>query len=73
MRNEVTVAGRDSMMRSFITCTPSQALHKWQNQCGRGRQHVWESEVLHSRFWGEGWTWWKETTGWWWQDNGLKK
>jgi len=26
MRNEVTVAGRDNIMRSFIMCTPSQAL-----------------------------------------------
>jgi hypothetical protein len=55
MRNEVTVAGRDSIMRSFIMCTPSQALYEWQNQCGRGRQRVWEREVLHNKFWREGW------------------
>jgi len=27
MRKEVTVAGRDSTMRSFIVCTASQALY----------------------------------------------
>jgi hypothetical protein len=28
MRNEETVAGRDSIMRSFIMCTSSQALYE---------------------------------------------
>jgi len=28
MRKEVTVAGRDSIMRSFTMCTPSQVLYE---------------------------------------------